>query len=187
MLYVAIILCHLFGKKNPTHFSVEWVSIMNKVVEGYTFKWAKMLSDNLAKEIVEYKSTKSKGQPTSFYMSAYVMDDICFMTPFPLMNWSLTLASYEPIHFYHSKLWEENTKYLFYEICHNIVVHVHIAIYGHPSPHILERIMGNLVNIAGWFIEENLSYIIVCGCLVYPNALPQCLPDRLECTEVVYQ
>jgi hypothetical protein len=76
----------LFGKKNPTHFSVEWVAIMNEVAEGYTFNWAKMLYDNLAKEIVEYQSSKSKGKPAPFYTSTYIMDVICFMTPFPLMN-----------------------------------------------------------------------------------------------------
>jgi hypothetical protein len=55
MLYVAMMLYRLFGKKNPTHFSIEWVAIMNEVAEGYTFNWAKMLSNNLAKEIAEYK------------------------------------------------------------------------------------------------------------------------------------
>jgi hypothetical protein len=69
-----------------------------------------MLSSNLAKEIVDYKSTKSKGLSAPFYMSAYVMDAICLMTPFPLMNWSWNPASSEPIHFYHSKLWEEKAK-----------------------------------------------------------------------------
>jgi hypothetical protein len=187
MVYVAMMLCRLFGKKIPTHFSVEWVSIMNEVAEGYTFNWAKMLSDNLAKEIVDYKTMKSKGQPTPFYMSAYVMDAICFMTPFPLMNWSWTPASSEPIHFYHSKLWEEKAKDLFYEICHNVIVPVHIAIYGHPPPRISERIMGNLGKLADWFIEENFSYIRVFGCSVPPHALPQFLPDRLVCREVVYQ
>jgi hypothetical protein len=58
MLYVAMMLCHLFGKKNPTHFLVEWEAIMNEVVEGYTFNWDKLLSDNLAKEIPKYKSSK---------------------------------------------------------------------------------------------------------------------------------
>jgi hypothetical protein len=107
-----------------------------------------MLSNNLAKEIIDYKSTKSKGKPDPFYMSTYVMDSICFMTPFPLMNWSWTLTSYEPIHFYHSKLWEEKDKYFFYEIYHIVIVHFHIAIYGHPPPHISERIMGKLGKLA---------------------------------------
>jgi hypothetical protein len=86
ILYIAMILYHLFVKKNPTHFSFEWVAIMNEVVKGYTFNWDKMLSENLAKEIVEYQSLKSKGQHAPFYMYAYIMDAICFMTPFPLMN-----------------------------------------------------------------------------------------------------
>jgi hypothetical protein len=86
MVYIAMILCRLFEKKIPTHFLVKWVSIMHEAAEGFTFDWAKILSDNLTKEIVEYQMEKSKGQPASFYMSAYVMDAICYMTPFPLMN-----------------------------------------------------------------------------------------------------
>ena len=86
MLYITMMLYRLLGKNNPAHFSVEWVAIMNEVVEGYTFNWAKMLFDNLAKEIVEYKSTKSNGKPPPFYMSTCIMDSICFMPPFPLMN-----------------------------------------------------------------------------------------------------
>ena len=77
MLCVAMMLFHPFEKKSSTHFSVEWVAIMNEVGEGYTFNWAKMLSNNLTKEIVDYKTSKSKGKPAPFYMSTYVMDVIC--------------------------------------------------------------------------------------------------------------
>jgi hypothetical protein len=115
------------------------------------------------------------------------MDAICFITPFPLMNWSWTPTSAEPIHFYHSKLWEEKAKDFFYEICHNVVVPVHIALYGFPPPRISDRIMGNLGKLADWFIEENFSYIRVFGCSVPPHALPRFLPDRLVCREVAYQ
>jgi hypothetical protein len=76
MLCVAMMLCHPFKKKSSTHFSVEWVAIMNEVAEGYTFNWAKMLSNNLTKEIVDYKTSKSKGKLAPFYMSTYVMDVI---------------------------------------------------------------------------------------------------------------
>jgi hypothetical protein len=172
MIYVALMLCRLFRKKIPTHFSVEWVSIMNEVVEGYTFNWAKMLLDNLAKEIAEYKATESKGKPTPFYMSVYVMDAIYFMSPFPLMNWIWTPSSVESIHFYHSKLWEEKAKDFFYEVCHNVVIPVHIALYGHPPPRISDQIMGNLGKLADWFIEEKFSYIIFFGCSVPPHVLP---------------
>jgi hypothetical protein len=53
ILYITMMLYHLFGRKNLAHFSVEWVFIMNEVVEGYVFNWAKMLWKNLAKEVVE--------------------------------------------------------------------------------------------------------------------------------------
>jgi PAS domain-containing protein len=62
MIYVVLMLCRIFGKKVPTHVLVEWVRFMHEVDEGYSFNWAKMLSDNLAKEITEYQQDKSKGQ-----------------------------------------------------------------------------------------------------------------------------
>jgi len=130
ILYIVIMLCIMFGNKNPTHFTIEWVPIIYEVVEGYTFDWGKMLSNNLAKQIGYYKTQKSKGEHAPFYMSAYIMDAICFRTPFPLMNWSWTLTVTKPIHFYHSKLWEENEKDSFYDICHNVVILIHEIIYG---------------------------------------------------------
>jgi hypothetical protein len=111
MIYVAMMLYRLFGKKSPTHFPVALVSIMHEVVEGFSFNWAKSLLNNLAKEIMEYKLVKTKGQTTPFYMSMFIMDDVFFITPFPLMNWSRTPTNNEPIHFYHSKLWEDKAKY----------------------------------------------------------------------------
>jgi hypothetical protein len=120
-------------------------------------------------------------------MLAYIMDAICFMTPFPLMNWSWTPTSSKTTHFYHSKLWEENDKGFFYEICHNVVLPFHIAIYGHPPPIISKNIMGNLGTLADWFIEENFSYIRVFGCSIPHHALPQFLPNRLVCREVAYK
>jgi hypothetical protein len=134
IIYVAMILCILFKEKSPTHFQMEWVSIMHELAEGYTFNWAKILSDNLAKEITEYKLAKSKGHPSPFYMYAYVMDTIYFMNPFPLMNWSWTPTSAKLVHFYNSKLWEDKAKEFIYEICHHVVVHVHMDLYGHPPP-----------------------------------------------------
>jgi hypothetical protein len=46
-----MILCRMFGKKNPTHFTIEWVTIIHEVVEVYTFDWIIFLSDNLDKQI----------------------------------------------------------------------------------------------------------------------------------------
>jgi hypothetical protein len=113
MVYVAIMLCRLFGKKNPCHFPTEWVPLLEEASEGYTFNWGKILSNNLAQEVSNYRVAKSKAQPVAFYMSAYIMDAVFFVTLFPSMNWSWNINFPEPIHEYHSVLWEENAKNTF--------------------------------------------------------------------------
>jgi len=91
MMYLAMMLCQLFWKKNCVHFLFPWVPIMHMVVEGYSFDWAKILSDNLVREITKYRSLKDKGKLAPFCMSSYIMDVICFMTSFPLMGWRWNL------------------------------------------------------------------------------------------------
>jgi hypothetical protein len=88
MVYVSIMLCRLFRRKDPYHFHADWVPFLEEASEGYAFNWSNILSDNLAQEILNYRVAKCKGQPVAFYMSAYIMDAICYVTPFPLMNWS---------------------------------------------------------------------------------------------------
>jgi hypothetical protein len=187
MVYVAIMLCRLFGKKDPCHFPADWVPFLEEASEGFTFNWSKILSDNLAQEVSNYRVAKSKGQPVAFYMSAYIMDAICFVTPFPLMNWSWNITYPEPIHEYHSALWEENAKDAFYEICHFVIIPMHNMFYGCEPPRISESVSGNLKAIADWFIDENFSYVRVYGCSIPPHALPKFLPDRLVLREVAHQ
>jgi hypothetical protein len=187
MVYIAIMLCRLFGRKDPCHFHADWVPFLEEASEGNGFNWHKILSDNLTQEILNYKAAKSKGQPTTFYMSAYIMDAICFMTPFPLMNWSWSISCPEPIHKYHSALWEENAKDAFYEVCHFIIIPMHKMFFGCEPPRISDAIIESLKAVADWFIEEIFSYIRVYGCSIPPHALPKFLPDRLVCREVAYQ
>jgi hypothetical protein len=183
-MYIAMMMCKIYGKENTTHFFLPWVPIIHSVAEGFSFDWEKILSDNMASEISEYQTKKTKGQPASFFMSAYIMDAICFMTPFLLMSWSWTPDSAEPIHDYHSKLWEDKAKYFFYEILNWVVVSMHIVIFGHPLPRISDKVMVSLGKVVDWYIEEHFSYIRVFGCSVPPYALPHFLPDRLMCREV---
>jgi hypothetical protein len=93
-----------------------------------------ILSDNIAKEISDYRVARDRGQPMAFYMSAYLMDTNFFMTPFPLMNWSWNITFLEPIHEYHSKLWEENAKNSFYEIFHFVVIPMHKMFFSCDPP-----------------------------------------------------
>jgi hypothetical protein len=187
MVYVAMMLCRLFGRKDPCHFHADWTPFLEEVSEGRSFNWHKILSDNLTSEVMNYKAARSKGQPVSFYMSAYIMDAICFMTPFPLMNWSWNVSCPEPVHKYHSALWEENAKNVFYEVCHYVIIPLHKIFFGCEPPRISNTIIENLKSVADWFIEENFSYVRVYGCSIPPHALPKILPDRLICREVAYQ
>jgi hypothetical protein len=106
----------LYGKEDTTHFLHPWVPLIHTVDEGFSFDWAKLLSDSLTSRITEYRAKRASKKETSFFMSAYIMDAICFMTPFPLMNWSCAPSNTDPIHVYHSKLWEDKAKEFIYEI-----------------------------------------------------------------------
>jgi hypothetical protein len=136
-----MMLYRLYVKKNPAHFTIDWVPIIHEVGEGFKFDLGKLLFDNLVKQIEVYTTYKSKGEHAPFYMSIYIMDVICFKNPFPLMNWIWTPTITVPIHIYHSKPWEENAKDCFYEICHNVVIPIHEALYGNPPPIISKQIM----------------------------------------------
>jgi hypothetical protein len=187
MVYLAMMLCRLFGRKDPFHFNADWTSFLEEVSEGRSFNWHKILSDNISSEVINYKTARSKGQPVAFYMSSYIMDAICFMTPFPLMNWSWNASCPEPVHKYHSALWEENAKNTFYEVCHYVIIPLHRVFLGCEPPRISNTIIENLKSVVDWFIEEIFSYVRVYGCSIPPHALPKILPDRLICREVAYQ
>jgi hypothetical protein len=58
IMYIAMMMCRIYGKENTTHLFLQWVPIIYTVAEGYSFDWAKILSDNLVKEITEYQSLK---------------------------------------------------------------------------------------------------------------------------------
>jgi hypothetical protein len=96
--------CRLYGREDTSHLFLPWVPLIFRVAEGCSFDWEKMLSDSLTSRVTEYRAQKESGKTSSFFMSAYIMDAVCFLTPFPLMSWSWTPTEDEPIHVYHSKL-----------------------------------------------------------------------------------
>jgi hypothetical protein len=120
-------------------------------------------------------------------MSAYIMDTICCMTPFPLMIWSWTPVEDEHIHIYHAKLWENKAKIFAYEIFNWVMVPLHVTIFGHPPPRISDSIVMNLSSIVDWYVEVEFSYLRVFGASVPPHALPLFIPDKLACREVAWQ
>jgi hypothetical protein len=84
--YIAMMACRLYGREDTTYFFLSWVPLIHTVVEGYYFDWSKLLSDSLTSRITEYWTQRADGKAASFFMVAYIMDAICFMTLFPLMS-----------------------------------------------------------------------------------------------------
>ena len=68
MVYVGMMLCRLFGRKDPFHFNADWTPFLEEVLEGRSFNWYKILSDNIASEVINYKTARAKGHPVAFYM-----------------------------------------------------------------------------------------------------------------------
>jgi hypothetical protein len=132
---------------------------MFRVAEGSSFNWAKMLSDSLTSWVIEYWAQKENGKASPFFMSAYIMDVVCSMTPFPLMRWSWNPIKDEPIHVYHSKLWENKAANFMYKIFNWVTVPLHVTIFGHPPPRISDNIVMNMRSIVDWYVEEDFSYL----------------------------
>jgi hypothetical protein len=112
------------------------------------------------------------------------MDAICFMAPFPLMNWSWDPSNIEPIHVYHSKLWEDKAKQFIYEIFNLVIMPLHVAIFVQLPPRISNSVVTNLSSMEDWYVEVKFSYIRVFGTSVPPYALPLLFPDKLLCHEI---
>jgi len=146
-----------------------------------------MLSDSLFNRITEYREKKAVGRASGFFMSAYIMDAICSMTPFPLMNWAWSPTEEKNVHEYHDKLWENNANKFIYEIFNWVMVPLHVAIFGLTPPRISHSVAANLSRIADWYVEEEFSYLRVFGATVPPLALPQFIPDKLACREIARQ
>lgn len=106
--FAAAMLCRLFGKVDTTKFSIEWVPLIDAIVNAMIMNWITILSDNLAMAIREYQHNRivSARVIPHFYMSAYVMNVICFCLHFPNMGWKWTLKDPTPILVYHKILWE---------------------------------------------------------------------------------
>jgi hypothetical protein len=117
-------------------------------------------------------------------MSAYLMDAVCSMMPFLLMNWRWAPSDAEPVHVYHSKLWEDKASDFIYEIFNWVMVSMHVAIFDNPPPRISDSITANLSRVVDWYVEKELSYIKVFGTSIPLHALPLLIPDRLSCHEI---
>jgi len=86
-------MCRLFGQYYTHKFTIEWVPLIEVAADAYIMDWATILSNNLATQILAYKSkyNMSTREIPPFFMSAYIMDALCLTSDFPSMGWKWTL------------------------------------------------------------------------------------------------
>jgi hypothetical protein len=110
-----------------------------------------------------------------------------FHDTIPLDELGLESSPRKSVHEYHDKLWENKAEKFTYEIFNWVMVPLHIAIFGHPPPRVLDNIITGLSGIADWYVEAEFSYFRVFRASVPPHALPLFIPDKLACREIAWQ
>jgi hypothetical protein len=64
------------------------------------------------------------------------------------------------------------------------MVPLHVTIFSHLPPRILEIIVVNMISIVDWYVEAKFSYLKVFSASVPPHALPLFIPNRMACHEI---
>jgi hypothetical protein len=67
-MLVSIILCRLYGEKNPSRFKLGWVPLIHQVLAGNIFNWAHILSANLKQEVQKCQESSSRILSRVFYV-----------------------------------------------------------------------------------------------------------------------
>ena len=117
-------------------FSSECLPLLDVATNATIVDWAKILFDNLVTAIVSYRSKRAASQRIypPFYLYAYIMDSICYVSKFPIMGWKWTTQDPLPIHVYHKELWDSQFTPYFYQICHGIMLPLYRMLYDKDPP-----------------------------------------------------
>jgi len=186
--FVAAMLCWLFGRPNNTKFSPDWFPLIEAIINPTVIYWAQILSDNLSKTTIEYRSRRSIASRVyrPFFMSAYVMEAICFSLKFPIMGWKWTIQNPLPIHIYDKVMWESNFQPHFFNIFHGIMQPIYKLLYNRDAPIFTQEAEVDILLVAKWFGEEKFIYIRFFGSITSPHILPYYVPDKLMAREITY-
>ena len=147
---LAAMLCRLYGLLNCTLFNAGWAPLSHHffTIEDL-FNWAQILSVILKEAIKKYQKTPTSRKPT-FYLSAYVIDLFCVMSPFPAIGWNWTRVR-PPIHIYCSSVWEENFIPLIYDICNHFIGSIYHKLFKGDAP-AFSNISRALISTMGGFV-----------------------------------
>ncbi len=118
--YAGAMICRLFGVSYSARFSIEMEPLMEAAIHSYIMDWATILSNKMANQILYYRINRfvTTRIIPPFYMSAYIMDTICFNSDHPILGWKWTPQGPTPIEIYHKYLWKALYKDHIYRIYH---------------------------------------------------------------------
>ncbi len=187
--FAAAMLFRIFGMPDINKFSSEWLPLLDAATNTTIVDWAKILSDNLVTGIVSYRSKRAVARRIypPFYLSAYIMDAICYVSKFPVMGWKCMTKDPLPIHVYHKELWDSQFTPYFYQICHGIMFPLYKMLYDKYPPRCSPEAEVDILTVARWFEEELFTYVKVFGSSATPHVLPLYIPDKLLAREIAYQ
>ena len=162
---------------------------MEATINSYVMDWANILSDKLAKTILEFRSNSRKTTKTipPFYYSSYIMDNLFFNSEYLILRWRWNPTDPMPIHIYHQILWKGHYKDHLYKICNGFMLPIYYAIFDKPAPRISEEAGINLTAVGNWFGEDRFTYIRLFGSLPKPHVLPLYVPNKQLARELAYQ
>lgn len=172
--FIAAMMCRLFGKANSTKFSIEWIPLIDAVVNAMSMNQSQILSDNLVIANGEYRKKKSVSSRIfpPFYMSIYVVDVIRFFPQFPNMGWKWTVKNPLPIHVYYKILSKSQFNSHFYKIYQGIMLPIYKATFYKTTPRLSKEAKIDILQVTRWFAEETFTYIRVFGNIAAPHVLP---------------
>lgn len=187
--YTGIMMCRLWGLHDSTNFTIEMVPLMEAACNSTIMDWATILSDKLAKAVLEFRNKTSISERIvpPFYYSAYILDTLCFNSEFPVLGWRWTPQDPTAIHIYHQKLWKSSYKHHLYQVCNGFMVPIYYSIFDKPIPKISYQAGIDLTAVGSWFGEEKFTYIRVFGRQAEPHVLNLYIPDKLLAREISYQ
>lgn len=186
--FAVAMLCRLFGKPDINKFSLEWLPLVDVATNATIMNWAQILLNNVSTTILGYRikrSFASKVYP-SFFLSAYVMDAICFVYDFPIMGWRWTVQNPLLIQVYHKVLWKSNFIPRFFKICHGVMLPIYKMLYNRDAPIFSPEAEVDILSMARWFGEELFAYIRVFGSIASTHVLPFYVPAKLMARDIAY-
>lgn len=187
--FIAAMLCRLFGRPDINKFSSKWLSLLDAATNATIMDWDQILSENLASVIWNNRPKRTTSQRIypPFFLAAYVMDAICFVSRFPLMGCKWTVQNPLPIQIYHKELWDSKFISYFYKICHGVMLPLYRMLYNKNAPRFSPEAKVDILPVERWFGEEFFIYVRVFGSIASPHVLPLYVLDKLLAREISYQ